>query len=115
VAVNPQDIVAELDLQQPRIRDVFFEIVRRLVDIATIAKIEALIVARRIADIPAMLRIGPSALSPLIEAIRRALTAGGDMAAKSINVPGAGAIVHFDMRNTAVENWLRDHGAELVK
>lgn len=37
------------------------------------------------------------------------------MAAKSINVPGAGAIIHFDMRNTAVENWLRDHGAELIK
>lgn len=59
MAVSTEDIVAEMDLQQPRIRDVFLEIVRRIVDVATLAKIEALIVARRIAEIPAMLRIGP--------------------------------------------------------
>jgi len=59
MAISPQDIVAEMDLQQPRIRDVFLEIVRRIVDVATLAKIEALIVARRITEIPAMLRIGP--------------------------------------------------------
>lgn len=59
MAASPQDIVSELDLQQPRIRDVFLEIVRRIVDVATLAKIEALIVARRITEIPALLRIGP--------------------------------------------------------
>jgi len=48
MAASPQDIVSEMDLQQPRIRDVFLEIVRRIVDVATVAKIEALIVARRI-------------------------------------------------------------------
>lgn len=115
MAVSTEDIVAEMDLQQPRIRDVFLQLIRRIVDVATVAKIEALIVARRIQEIPALLRLGPQALSPLLEAIRRALTAGGEITANSINVPGAGAIVHFDMRNTAVENWLRDHGAELVK
>jgi hypothetical protein len=114
MSVTSADILAELDNQPPRIRDIFLKIIRDIVGVARAAQIESLLARGRAAEIPNVLKLQPSALSPLIEAIRQAVNAGGDMTAKGLRRPGVGAVINFDMRNVAVEEWIRRHAAQLV-
>lgn len=114
MSVTSADILAELDDQSPSIRDAFLRIMRLLVGAARAAQIESLITQRRTAEIPNVLKLSPSSLSPLIEAIRQALNAGGDLTAKGLRKPGVGSVIQFDMRNVAVENWLRRYSGDLI-
>lgn len=115
MSITTADILRKLDLQHPRILAVFLRLVRAIAGAAKASQIEALIVQRRWADIPNALFLKPSTLSPLIEAIRQSLAEGGDIAASAIKRPGLGAVVQFDMRNSAVEHWVKLYGAEFVK
>lgn len=114
MAATTEDILREMDAQKPKIALAFLEAIRRMIASARLAALEALIAEGRIDSAPAMFRIGSAALSPLIEAIRDALKAGGEFAAQTIKKPGVGSVIQFDMRNTFVENWVRQYSGELV-
>lgn len=115
MAATTNDILGGVDAEQPKISDAFLEAVRRIVGSVTLAALAAAIAEGRSDTIPAMFRLGSAALSPLIEAIRNALKAGGEFAAQTIKKPGVGSVIQFDMRNVAVENWVRQYSGELVR
>lgn len=114
MAASAEDILREMDAQDPKIKVAFLDYVRRAIASMRMAMIEALIAEGRIDTIPSMLRIGSSALSPLVEAVRDALKAGGEFVAQTAKKPGVGAVIQFDMRNVTVEQWMQSHSAELV-
>jgi hypothetical protein len=114
MAVTTDDILREIDAQDPKIKAAFFEYVRRVISSMRVAALEAAIAEGRIDTIPALFRIGSATLSPLVEAVREALKAGGEFLSQTARNPKLGAVIQFDMRDTTVERWIQQHSAELV-
>lgn len=111
MAVTPQELQSAIERAQPGILQRFLHWVGRIVGAAVLRDIVALIREGRAEEIPAMLRIGKEGLSPLAEAIRSVLATGGETVERQ---SGVGALIQFDMRNTAVEQWVSRNSAELV-
>jgi hypothetical protein len=116
MSASPAEILRHLDFHESAIRDEFLAVVRRIVGEARVGEIERLIIAGRVNDIAAALGIDSAALTPVVEAVRNAMIAGGAMESASVRVPRrlTGVRFRFDIRAPMAESWMRDHGARLV-
>lgn len=111
MATTPAEVQAAIERAQPGILERFLRWVGRIVGSVVLQELVALIREGRIEEIPAMLRLGKEGLSPLTEAIRTVLADGGETVEAQ---RGIGALIQFDMRNTAVENWVEQHSSDLI-
>lgn len=106
-----------IDRFTPDIRDAFLASV---VDVTDTAALNAIIDAIRAGDVLRAFRatgMSPAAMRPLTRMVETAFETGGVTVARTfpVQMADAGAsIIHFDVRNSRAEAWLRDHSSQLV-
>lgn len=105
------DIFDQLDFGNSRIWRAFMDAIRAIIDTVSAAEVERLLASGKYGDIMAVVGLVKARLSPVLDAVREAYKAGGELeTSRSLTK----LRMQFDMRNPAAERWLAAQSADLV-
>lgn len=120
MAVNrklKRQLNALIDRFTPEVRDAFIAAVADVTDTAVLSAIVDAIAAGDVLRAFRATGMSPAAMRPLTRMVEAAFETGGITVARSfpVQMADAGAsVIHFDIRNSRAERWLRDHSNGLV-
>lgn len=114
----PKDVQAALDRLEPELRQAFLDAIARSRSAVSLQKVEAALIAGNIEGAIDALRLEGVWFSPLQDAVRSSLNAGGALALTGLRVrdpyDGTTFVLGFDGRHDRAEAWVRERSSALI-